>query len=358
MMHQGIIGLISPFISNNLFIILTAIYYNSATLIIIFETILFIIFRCYKFDITNANYKLFTDTTSIYTRLSPHNDKIGLIISFKFRYIGYIYNNNDNAKQVSTYSGFIYSTYNSSNSIQDYVDSINKKGYLIYNTTLLSDNRIELERISQPIEEFDICELTHQKKVADFIFRGYSKKRSRVYSIVLYGKPGLGKSLTAHLTANTLVKHKQVNFITGYTLNHPKVGIRELYSSIINLFGVNIQKNNIVNIILLDEIDIALTRIHNDTINPPIPQQTAIDGVKYAIKNKEDYNSMMDAITLGIYPNIILIMTTNKSRDYFDSMDPSYLRYGRIDAHINYNTMKCVEKTRTMRKTCEYDNIE
>jgi hypothetical protein len=39
----------------------------------------------------------------------------------------------------------------------------------------------------------------------------------------------------------------------------------------------------------------------------------------------------LDSIQRGMYPNIILILTSNRAPEYIHSLDPSYIRKGRVD---------------------------
>ena len=40
---------------------------------------------------------------------------------------------------------------------------------------------------------------------------------------------------------------------------------------------------------------------------------------------------MFDEIQKGLYPNLIVIMTTNKNPEYFNKLDSSYLAPHRVD---------------------------
>ena len=40
---------------------------------------------------------------------------------------------------------------------------------------------------------------------------------------------------------------------------------------------------------------------------------------------------MLDEIQRGLYPHLIIIMTTNKNPEFINNLDPSYLREGRVD---------------------------
>lgn len=350
-MHPGVMGLLSPFFSNNsgILILLSTLYYNRGFILLILEMLLYLIFSLRKFSITVHNYKLFTDTTSFHTGISPQNVKMGLLYSIKYRYIGYLSIKYDAKDNYYDYSGFVYTTYTSTDDIQS-IASNKKRYYINIGNISVASEKESFTKMHTPIDKFNILSLLHQHKVADYIYSQYKMNDKRVFTAVLYGKPGLGKSLTAYYLANLVVKEKSVIFITGYSFNSMTTSFRQLISHIESGYTYQMRMNGIY-IILVDEIDIALTRIHKETIAPDKDS-------KYAIKDKEDFNSTMDAINLGIYPNIILIMTTNKTRDYFDDMDPSYLRYGRIDAHIDYNSLKCVERTKTMKKKCKYDIID
>ena len=49
------------------------------------------------------------------------------------------------------------------------------------------------------------------------------------------------------------------------------------------------------------------------------------------VHNKTSWNGLLDKIALGIYPNLILILTSNKTPKYFNNKDTSYIRNGRVD---------------------------
>ena len=51
--------------------------------------------------------------------------------------------------------------------------------------------------------------------------------------------------------------------------------------------------------------------------------------------DKSGWNRLFDDIGRGLYPYVIVIMTTNRSPDYINSLDPSYLRPGRVDLKFN-----------------------
>lgn len=82
-------------------------------------------------------------------------------------------------------------------------------------------------------------------------------------------------------------------------------------------------------VVILEEIDINLSKMHNGIvqINKYIPTQ---------IKNKTDWNGLLDKFDRGLYSNVIIIMTTDKNISYFDKLDPSYLRKERVNLKIKF----------------------
>ena len=76
-------------------------------------------------------------------------------------------------------------------------------------------------------------------------------------------------------------------------------------------------------IILLNEIDIPLV-----SITEGIPDHKNID---ISIQDKSGWNDLFDDIQIGIYPNIIVLLTSNKTPTFINELDQSYLREGRID---------------------------
>ena len=64
-------------------------------------------------------------------------------------------------------------------------------------------------------------------------------------------------------------------------------------------------------------------------INNPLGQNHK----KYSkeIYDKPSWNSFLDKIEYGMYPYVILLMTSNQKRKSLDKYDRSYLRDGRIN---------------------------
>ena len=75
--------------------------------------------------------------------------------------------------------------------------------------------------------------------------------------------------------------------------------------------------------IVLEEIDIIINKIYNN-----IPDHKYIS---IQIQNKTGWNIWFDKLDKGFYPHVYIIMTTNKSINYFDELDKSYMRNNRVN---------------------------
>ena len=82
-------------------------------------------------------------------------------------------------------------------------------------------------------------------------------------------------------------------------------------------------------VLLIDEVDIIIKNIHEQKIVPhkhyPI-----------SVKDKMSWNSFLDKIDYGLYPNLILIFTSNLDRNQINKLDNSYLRDGRINIYKKF----------------------
>jgi hypothetical protein len=76
-------------------------------------------------------------------------------------------------------------------------------------------------------------------------------------------------------------------------------------------------------IVVFEEIDIALSKI-----NEGIPDHKKLS---ILIQNKMGWNNLFDSIQIGMYPHLIIILTSNKLPKFINDLDVSYLRKGRID---------------------------
>jgi len=76
-------------------------------------------------------------------------------------------------------------------------------------------------------------------------------------------------------------------------------------------------------IIAFDEFDGPLVNIHAG-IEPH-------KNITIQVSDKCGWNQMLDEVAIGMYPNVIILLTSNKSPDFIKELDPSYIREGRVD---------------------------
>lgn len=134
--------------------------------------------------------------------------------------------------------------------------------------------------------------------------------------ILLTGEPGKGKSMIPLLIA------KQLNYSLVDSFNPMDPG--DTISNLITNINPTPEKKIII---VIEEVDTLIMKLHNENIKPhkDIPIQ---------IKNKQDWNTFFDKIDKKIYQNIIICMTSNKTINFFNELDPSYMRDGRISMNL------------------------
>ena len=148
-----------------------------------------------------------------------------------------------------------------------------------------------------------------QQHVIDSIKTHYTKNE-RV-SIFIHGVSGAGKSTIGYLLA------KELNATYCHTFNPTDPG--DYLSSLM----VDIRSNDDPVVIVIEEVDVLIKKIDKGIEkNNEIPIE---------IHNKTTWNNFMDDL---IFYKIILIFTSNTSKEELDKIDPSYLRKGRIDEYF------------------------
>jgi hypothetical protein len=160
-----------------------------------------------------------------------------------------------------------------------------------------------------------------QEKAVTQIMTEYA---SRNYAVcLLHGKAGGGKSMTAqYLCAELLKSKKAVHFCDTHAPYEHSDNFDTFYNRISPTEESPL-------ILVFEEVDGMILNLHTQTI-----KQTEHHPIQ--IKNKTDWNSFLDKFDREIYPHIIIIMTTNKSDKWFDEMDTSYMRQGRVNLKIEF----------------------
>jgi len=157
-----------------------------------------------------------------------------------------------------------------------------------------------------------------QSVIMDEIKAVYQQKGRGVFFI--HGPPNTGKSIIGLLLAeyyggnysNTFTPWQPGNFLTDLTDEIELVREKPL-------------------IVAFDEVDVALLRVHESTV----PDHK---NVPTLIQDKTGWNRFLDNFQRGLFPYLILLMTSNRSPEFINTLDPSYLRKGRVDGIFELET--------------------
>jgi hypothetical protein len=154
-----------------------------------------------------------------------------------------------------------------------------------------------------------------QENIVSRIIEFYNtKKRCTAF---IHGLPGSGKTTIAYLLATEL------NGTLCKTFNPIEPG--DTLSNLIDRVKPNKMKPLII---LMDEINTTIRKIHNQSIDPhkdiPIP-----------VFDKTTFNGFLDDMKYN--PYIILLLTSNESKEAIDLLDKSYIREGRVNEYFTMN---------------------
>ena len=175
-----------------------------------------------------------------------------------------------------------------------------KGGYknFYYNSTKLDISHI------QPMGD--------QGPILDSIIDLYKKLGQA--TVFIHGVTCAGKSTLGYLVA------KKLGGIYCHSFNPTEPGDR------LSTLMVDIERDDQPVIIVLEEADVIIKDIHQNSIkkNPEMP---------ISVYNKSTWSTFLDDMIF--YKNVILILTSNTSKDKIDALDESYLRKGRV--HESYS---------------------
>jgi hypothetical protein len=168
--------------------------------------------------------------------------------------------------------------------------------------------------------------LNPRKNQQDIVVRLHHEFLQRSYVVaLLYGEPGKGKSMIPYFLGkymmenpeNTFKNYKKVSVVDTFNPSQPGEKFSSLYTK------VSPTKDSPL-IVVIEEVDIMMMKIHTNTV-------IAHRDIPTSITNKIEWNMFLDRFDRNLYPHVIFIMTTNKTAQYFDQLDPSYMRPGRVN---------------------------
>lgn len=164
-----------------------------------------------------------------------------------------------------------------------------------------------------------------QKQVVDDVLDIFEEKRKCV--AFLYGPPCTKKTATARFVAQRLLLNQyNVHMVDTFNPTDPGDTLEKLYTR-------TCQSDKDILLIVFDEIDIMINRIHEQKVAKPEIH------VPISVETKEGWNRMLDSLNpfMPAYVNVIIIMTTNKTPRDIEALDAAYLEESRIDLKVHFN---------------------
>ena len=163
-----------------------------------------------------------------------------------------------------------------------------------------------------------IYPIGQQAEIVDSISQVYNKiKRATIF---IHGVSYAGKSSIGYLLA------KKFNGVYCHSFNPTDPGDQIGY--VINSMSRSKEDNTPV-IIVLEEANIIIKAVHTNSVklNNDVPT---------SVHDKTSWINFLD--DMKFYPEVILILTSNESKENIDALDPAYLQKGRINASYSMNS--------------------
>jgi hypothetical protein len=158
---------------------------------------------------------------------------------------------------------------------------------------------------------------SYQQELFENIMNSY--KINNFCRIFISGNPGQGKSYFNYLMA------KKLNCFLCDNFDPTEAG-----SSLSFVYNKIKPTSTKPLILVFDEVDILIEKIHKKTIQPH-------KKLKIEIYDKMTWNNFLDKFNYKLFPNTILVLISNKTKEYIDKIyDNSFLRNGRIDIYKHW----------------------
>lgn len=201
-------------------------------------------------------------------------------------------------------------TYNIDNNKCNELLNQNSISYLYFSGSyghfFINERMINLSKIHN-LHWYD-CQLILFKNIMEFY------KKNNYCKIFLSGPPGAGKTFFAYLMAQKL----NCYLTDTYNPCDPGSSINTCYHR-----AKKISPNKPF-IIVLDEVDVLLNKIHNQKI----PNHKHY---KSEVYDKVTWNQFLDKVSYGLYPYLIILFISNQKKEQIDMLDKAYFRKGRVD---------------------------
>jgi hypothetical protein len=166
-----------------------------------------------------------------------------------------------------------------------------------------------------PIDISHICPIGPQKEIVDDIISIYNKQQRA--TVFIHGITGAGKSTIGYLVS----KYTSGSYCHSFNPTDPGDSLTSLM--------MDIGPKDTPIIIVIEETDVILEAVHQETIIKHVEMPTLI-------YNKSSWSTFLDDMVF--YKGVILILTSNTSKENIDKLDTSYLRDGRIHKTYSMST--------------------
>lgn len=203
-----------------------------------------------------------------------------------------------------------FSTDETNKDVSSAVKALTKTSMVIY-TRSGTYSGIYYSRLRTDVH--DLEPLESQKKIVDDICQRFIQKRRGVFFI--HGASGVGKSTIGYLVA------KRLNGVFCHTFNPTDPG-----DTLALVAREADPSNERPTIILLEEANMMIRSAHDGNV----PRHK---NITTCVRDKSTYNTFMD--DLIFYKHVLIIMTSNESKESIDQLDPCYLRKGRVEEYYN-----------------------
>ena len=145
-----------------------------------------------------------------------------------------------------------------------------------------------------------------------------TKNRATVFVSGTYGS---GKTMMTRLLAKSMRGY----LVDDFNPTKPNTFLEPIYQM------TNPSKKHPL-FIIIDEVDIIIKKIHKG-----ISEHKKLNRM---VSDKMDWNTFLDKIDIGLYAHTCVVITSNKTKEEIDVLDPSYLRKGRIHEYIQMGDTK------------------
>jgi len=229
--------------------------------------------------------------------------------------VGFINTQEDSLSILTTSSYYqkLIATDDKTQEVKDYVPppEVNK---IVVHLRRGSYSNFYYPRISMDISH--IHPLPSQRNIMNNIVTLYNKQQRA--TIFIHGITGAGKSTIGIL----LAKHLSGIYCHSFNPSDPGDSLSSL------MIDISKDSNEPI-IVVIEEVDIILHAVHTNTV-------TKHAKIPTLVHNKSSWSNFLDDMIF--YKGLILVLTSNTSKEDIDAWDTSYLREGRIHAHYSMMT--------------------